>query len=58
MAKPGTPLPVGAGLAEWLPLLGSICQVLAALGEEEAAATSDPDGAPAGQGLQTSEKRG
>jgi len=58
MAKPGTPLPGGAGLAEWLPLLGSICQALAALGEEKAADAPDPEGAPAAQSLRTSEERG
>ena len=58
MAKPGIPLPGGAGLAEWLPLLGSICQVLAALGEDKAAEAPEPNGAPAAQALRTSEKRG
>ena len=37
MAKTGSPFPGPTGLAEWLPLLGSICLVLAALGEEEEA---------------------
>ena len=35
MAKPLSPLPGSPGLADWLPLLGSICQVLASLGEDE-----------------------
>ena len=34
MSKPGPGLPGPAGLADWLPLLGSICQVLATLGED------------------------
>jgi hypothetical protein len=34
MSKPGTPVNAPAGLAEWLPLLGSICQILASFGEE------------------------
>ena len=55
MAKPGYPLPGPAGLAEWLPLLGSICQVLASLGEEEATEPADPEAA---QGLQAGEERG
>ena len=49
MAKPGAPLPGAAGLAEWLPLLGSICQVLAALGEDKAADAPEPP-APSGAG--------
>ena len=35
MAKTGFPAAGPAGLADWLPLLGSICQVLASLGEED-----------------------
>ncbi len=35
MAKTVSPFPGPAGLTEWMPLLGSICQVLASLGEEE-----------------------
>ena len=46
MAKPGAPLPGAAGLAEWLPLLGSICQVLAALGEDKAADAPKPPEPP------------
>ena len=56
MAKPGTPLPGGAGLAEWLPLLGSICQVLAALGEEKKGEAAGRDAA-AERGLQTGPNR-
>jgi hypothetical protein len=40
MSKPGSGLPGPAGLADWLPLLGSICQVLATLGDD---AKSEPD---------------
>ena len=57
MAKPGSPFPGPAGLAEWLPLFGSICQVLANLGEEEETKPTDPD-AVAAQRLQTGEERG
>ncbi len=39
MAKSEFGLPGPAGLAGWLPLLGSICQVLATLGED---AKSEP----------------
>ncbi len=42
MAKTGSPFPGPAGLAEWLPLLGSICQVLASLGDEEETEPTDP----------------
>ena len=55
MAKTGSPFPGPAGLAEWLPLLGSICQVLASLGDEEEAEPTDQEAA---QGLQTGEERG
>jgi hypothetical protein len=58
MAKPGSPLPGPAGLAAWLPLLGSICQVLASLGEEEEADPSDPTDPAVAQGLQAGEERG
>jgi len=72
MAKTGSPFPGPAGLAEWLPLLGSICQVFAALGEEEETEPADPTnftdptnstdpgdpGAVAAQRLQTGEERG
>ncbi len=34
MSKPGNPANAPAGLADWLPLLGSICQILASFGEE------------------------
>ena len=34
MSKPGIPANAPAGLADWLPLLGSICQILASFGEE------------------------
>ena len=44
MAKPGTPLPA-AGLSEWLPLLGSICQVLAAMGEDKEPEAEQPQAA-------------
>jgi hypothetical protein len=40
MSKPGPGLPGPAGLADWLPLFGSICQVLATLGED---AKCEPD---------------
>jgi hypothetical protein len=39
MAKQGSPFDSPAALAEWLPLLGAICQVLASISE-----------APAGEG--------
>ncbi len=55
MAKTGSPFPRPAGLAEWLPLLGSICQVLASLGDEEETEPTDQEAAP---GLQTGEERG
>jgi hypothetical protein len=56
MAKPGTALPGSAGLAEWLPLLGSICQVLAAMGEGK---DSEPGGREdaAGQRLLAGQER-
>lgn len=43
MPKPGLPHPGPTGLADWLPLLGSICQVLATLGQEEQRKTAEPD---------------
>ncbi len=55
MLKPEPPFPGPAGLAEWLPLLGSICQVLAGLGE---AAAEDESDAVTARGLQTGEDRG
>ncbi len=63
MAKTGSPFPGPGGLAGWLPLLGSICQVLAALGEEEGteptnSTNSTSSGAVAAQRLQTGEDRG
>lgn len=64
MAKPGPPFPgPPAGLAEWLPLLGSICKVLAAFGEEEETEPTDPtkstnSSAVTAQRLQTGEERG
>ncbi len=60
MAKTGSPFPGPAGLAEWLPLLGSICQVLASLGDEEETEPTDPTKSDpdAAQGLQTGEERG
>ncbi len=33
MAKHGSPFDSPAALAEWLPLLGAICQVLASISE-------------------------
>jgi hypothetical protein len=33
MAKQGSPFDSPAALAEWLPLLGAICQALAAISE-------------------------
>ena len=50
MAKTGFPAAGPAGLADWLPLLGAICQVLASLGEEdeaEAAKAAGPKAATA-----------
>ena len=60
MAKTGSPFPGPAGLAEWLPLLGSICQVLASLGDEEETEPTDPTKSDpdVAQGLQTGEERG
>ncbi len=60
MAKTGSPFPGPAGLAEWLPLLGSICQVLASLGDEEETEPTDPTKSDpdAAQGLQTGKERG
>lgn len=46
MAKSGFSLPGPAGLAEWLPLLGSICQVLAALGEARDGQAGDAEAGP------------
>ena len=43
MPKPGPSLSGHAGLAEWLPLLGSICQVLATLGDERENNAKSPD---------------
>jgi hypothetical protein len=34
MGKRGVPLGGPAGLADWLPLLGSICQALSSIAEE------------------------
>ena len=47
MAKHGSPFDSPAALAEWLPLLGAICQVLASIseapaGEGESAAAQGP----------------
>ncbi|MEE8145170.1 MAG: hypothetical protein V3T57_07145 [Kiloniellales bacterium] len=47
MAKQGSPFDSPAALAEWLPLLGAICQVLASIseaaaGEGESAAAQGP----------------
>ena len=61
MAKPGSPFPGPAGLVEWLPLLGAICQILASLGDEEEtvpAEPAEPAGAMAVQGLQAGEEHG
>jgi hypothetical protein len=57
MAKPGFPVPGPSGLAEWLPLLGSICQVLAALGEEDESEPREPESV-ARQNLKAGEKSG
>jgi hypothetical protein len=46
MAKSGSSLPGPAGLAEWLPLLGSICQVLATLGEARDDQAGDAEAGP------------
>ncbi len=58
MAKPGSPFPGPAGLVEWLPLLGAICQILASLGDEEETEPAEPAGAMAVQGLQAGEEHG
>ena len=60
MAKTGFPVSGPAGLAEWLPLLGAICQVLASLGDEDETETDAPakSGAVTGAGLQTDRKSG
>jgi hypothetical protein len=61
MAKPGSPFPGPAGLVEWLPLLGAICQILACLGDEEETEPTEPtepSGARAVQGLQAGEEHG
>lgn len=50
-------MPGPAGLAEWLPLLGSICQILASLGEAEETERGDADAVMA-QPLGTGEDRG
>jgi hypothetical protein len=57
MPKPGSPMPGPAGLAEWLPLLGSICQILASFGEAEETERGDADAVMA-QPLGTGEDRG
>ncbi len=49
-------MPGPAGLAEWLPLLGSICQILASLGEAEE--TERGAAAAMTQPLGTGEDRG
>ena len=63
MAKTGLPVSGPAGLADWLPLLGAICQVLASVGEEDeimpgqsAGSTKSRDTTP--ERLQAGEKRG
>jgi hypothetical protein len=57
MSKPGITSPGPAGLADWLPLLGSICQVLATLGEAEKTELSEPDPMTA-RAMQSGEERG
>lgn len=57
MSKPGPGLPGPAGLADWLPLLGSICQVLATLGDRDESEPRDPAGVTASP-PETSEERG
>lgn len=62
MSKPGPGLPGPAGLADWLPLLGSICQVLATLGEDakserDESEPRDPAGGAAAR-PETGEERG
>jgi len=47
MAKPDSVLPGPAGLADWLPLLGSICQVLATLGDRDESEPRNPRGVTA-----------
>jgi len=64
MAKPGSPFPGPAGLAEWLPLLGAICQVLASLGDEDETEPAQPTehaestGAVTARGLPPGEEHG
>jgi hypothetical protein len=57
MSKPGFTSPGPAGLADWLPLLGSICQVLATLGEADKTELSEPDPTTA-SAIQSGEERG
>ncbi len=58
MSKPGSGLPAPAGLADWLPLLGSICQVLATLGDDDKS-ESDEQVATAAEPLpESGEERG
>jgi hypothetical protein len=57
MSKPGPGLPGPAGLTDWLPLLGSICQVLATLGERDESESRDPADVMAPR-PETSEERG
>ena len=58
MAKTGLPVAGPAGLGEWLPLLGAICQVLASLGDEEATEPTAPSGAVTAQGPPAGEEHG
>ncbi|MDX1574574.1 MAG: hypothetical protein R3285_00185 [Kiloniellales bacterium] len=55
MAKTGVPASGPAGLAEWLPLLGAICQVLASLGDEDEAKPA-PSGKLPYSGAETGER--
>jgi hypothetical protein len=57
MPKPGPSLPGPAVLAEWKPLLGSICQVLATLGAAAESERTEPDSGAARR-LHAGEERG
>jgi len=57
MAKPGSPFPGPAGLGEWLPLLGAICQVLASLGDEDETELTEPSEHTESTGTVTAQDR-
>ncbi len=48
MAKHGSPFDSPAALAEWLPLLGAICQVLASICEAPSGERQDESAAAQG----------